>query len=374
MPHVDGPRRARADEFPELLDLVDRCFRKQRGDMAARLPFVYDAERPDRHAIVRHDGEVVAHVAAIPQTLVVGDEVACPGISGVATDPRHRGEGHMSKLLEFWLDELDVPLLELGGDRVRYGRFGWENGGREIHYRITTRSLSTASPDVPLQVYEGTDEQVARLRTLHASEPYRVKRRDALRRKVYKRADVETLLSTGEAPAYLCVNRTGSEPLVREFGGSAHGVEGLLAAAFDRLGLDAVTVPSPPRHELAPTLRRLSSSWRQTPLRKLNIRSLVGTLSGFAAQMTRSLADSRVAPDSVVLGVADTDEQARVHYDGETVSVEATTDAPDVALSRRELTLFLFGGPDQAPEHREHHPLLNACCPLTFYIWSSERV
>lgn len=89
MARVDGPRRARPDEFPEVLELVDRCFRKQPGDMAARLPFVYDPDRPERHAVVREDGDLVVHVAVIPQTLVVGDEVSCPGISGIATDTRY---------------------------------------------------------------------------------------------------------------------------------------------------------------------------------------------------------------------------------------------------------------------------------------------
>lgn len=374
MAHIDGPRRARPAEFPEVLELVDRCFRKQPGDMAARLPFVYDADHPERHAVIRKDGEIVAHVAAIPQTLLVGDAVSCPGVSGVATDPRHRGEGHMATLLAYWLDELDAPLLQLGGDRVRYGRFGWENGGRETQYRITSRSLPDSTARVPVTRYEGTDEQIARLRTLHRNAPYRVKRGESQWRRIYDRADTETLLATGDEAAYLCIGRTSAEPRVSEFGGSARGLEGLLRVAFERFGLEAVTVPSPPRHRLSPTLRRLSSSWQQTPLRKLNIRDLTGTLDGFSEQMADSLRTSAVSSGSVVLDVADAEMRTRLHSDGTTVEVEPTSEAPDVTLSRRDLTLLLFGGPDQSSELRERHPLLEVVCPLTFYIWASERV
>jgi predicted acetyltransferase len=150
MSDADSPRLACDDEFSEILELCDRCFRKERGGMAARVPFAYDPDCPEHHAVIRQDGRVVAHAAAVPQTLAVGgSEVACPGIGGIATDPRYRGNGHMSALLEFWLDELDAPLVELGGDRQRYGHFGWENGGREFRYRISHRSLPDSTPDVP---------------------------------------------------------------------------------------------------------------------------------------------------------------------------------------------------------------------------------
>lgn len=375
MADIDGPRRARPDEFPELLDLIDRCFRQRRGGMADRLPFVYNAGHPERHAIVRQDGEVVAHAAAIPQTFAVGGgEVACAGIGGVATDPRYRGNGHMSALLEFWLEECDDPLFELGGDRVRYGRYGWENGGQEFRYRITSRTLPDSLPDLEVSAYDGSDEQLAFLRGLHAEEPYRVKRSPSQSARVYDRTDTETLLTTGPDPAYLSVDRTSSDATVREFGGSARGIEGVLGKAFDRLALDAVTVFTPPGHELNPTFRQASAGWQQTPFRKLNIRDLEGALSGFAPQMARRLGDRGVSPTSVTLGIAGDDDPVRIQYDGERVTVERTDDEPTVSLDRRELVLLLFSYREHLSDLRDRHPLLDAVCPLTYYIWPAERV
>lgn len=375
MSDADGPRLARADEFPDLLELCDRCFRQERGGMAARVPFAYDADRPERHAIVRQDGRVVAHAAAVPQTLVVGGgEVACPGIGGVATDPRYRGNGYMTALLEFWLDELDAPLVELGGDRQRYGRFGWENGGREFRYRLTPRSLPESTLDVGVRTYDGDDAHLDTLRELHAAEPYRAKRSRERSAKVYGRRGTETLLVAGDDPAYLCFDRKSSEATVREFGGTAPGVEGLLGVVFDRFAPDAISVRTPPRHRLNPTFRRWSSYWQATPLRKLNVRDLSGTLSGFTAQMERRLADAGVEDGAITLGIVGERERARVRYDGETVTVERTDAEPTVAMDRRELVHLLFGFPDQMHEVRERHPLLRTVCPLTYYIWCSELV
>ncbi|MCL7417570.1 MAG: GNAT family N-acetyltransferase, partial [Halalkalicoccus sp.] len=114
------PRLLRSDEFDELTALLDRCFAYERGGMAARFPFVYDPERPERHAVVEVDGEIVSHAACIPESLLVGAgaTVDCCGIGGVATAKPHRGDGYMSALLEFWLDRIDaddVSLTELGG-------------------------------------------------------------------------------------------------------------------------------------------------------------------------------------------------------------------------------------------------------------------
>lgn len=375
MSDADGPRLASADEFPDLLELCDRCFRQERGGMAARLPFAYDPDHPEHHAIVRQDGQVVAHAAAVPQTLVVGGgEIPCPGIGGVATDPQYRGNGYMTALLEFWLDELDAPLVELGGDRQRYGRFGWENGGREFRYRLTPRSFPDSTSDVPVRTYDGEDAQLDTLRELHAAEPYRVKRNRERSAKVYERRGTETLLATGDDPGYLCFDRTRNESTIREFGGTARTVEGLLSAVFDRFEPDTITVRTPPRHQLNPSLRRWSSYWQVTPLRKLNVRDLPGTLFGFTAQMERRLADASVEDETITLGISDDNDRARLRYDGETVTVERTDAEPTVSMDRRELVHLLFGFPDQMHEIRQRHPILDAVCPLTYYIWCNELV
>jgi hypothetical protein len=367
---TNGPRLVRPEEFPEVLGLVDRCFSREQGGMAARLPFCYDETHPEHHAVVRQDDTIVAHVGAIPQTLVVnGGTIDCRGISGVATDPRYRGNEHMSDLLEFWLDRIDEPLMDLGGDRQRYGHFGWENAGRDVSYRVTERSLST-SPDVSVHHYDGDTTDLDTLCDLHAEEPYRLLRSRKTSRQVYGRRGVETLLTTGEQPAYLSFTRETRDPQVVEFGGSSEGSMGLISYVFRWLNASSLTVVAPPSHQLNSVLRNNSVSWQVKPMRMLNIRDLPTLLSEFEAELARRWEAYGQGVGDFTLGIAGDEDAVRFHY-GDDFTVERTGATPDLALGRREMTHLLFGFP--ACEIRSD-PVLNTVMPLEYYIWSSERV
>lgn len=370
MATTDGPRLVHPEEFSELLELVDRCFSREQGGMEARLPFCYDAAHPEHHAVVCRDGAIVAHVGAIPQTLAVnGERIGCRGISGVATDPRYRDNGHMSDLLEFWFDRIDEPLIDLGGDRQRYGHFGWENAGREIKYRVTERSL-TASPAVSVHRYNGDSADLDTLCDLHAAESYRVVRTRKTSRQVYDRRGVETLFTTGERPAYLSFDRETRDPRIVEFGGSSDDIAGLLAHVFQWYDASSLTIMAPPNHRLTPTLRDSSVSWRVVSTRMLNIRDLPALLSGFEAELTRRWTTNEHGTGDLTLGITGDEDAVRIHY-GDDFMVERTDATPDIALDCREMAHLLFGFP--ACEDRSD-PVLNAVLPLDYYIWPSERV
>jgi predicted N-acetyltransferase YhbS len=370
MATTDGPRLVHPEEFSAVLELVDRCFAREQGGMAARLPFCYDETHPERHAVVCQDGAIVAHAGAIPQTLAVnGGKIGCRGISGVATDPRYRDNGHMSDLLEFWLDRIDEPLMDLGGDRQRYGHFGWENAGREVKYRVTERSLSL-SPDVSIHRYNEDAADLDTLCNLHAEESYRRIRSRETSRQVYGRRGIETLLTTGEQPAYLSFNRETRDPQVVEFGGSAEGIIDLISYIFRWFNASSLTVMAPPSHRLTPILRNSSVSWQVTPMRMLNVLDLPTLLSGFEAELARRWEAYGQGGGDFTLGITSDEDAVRFHY-GDDFTVERTDATPDLALDRREMTHLLFGFP--ACETRSD-PILDAVMPLEYYIWPSERV
>lgn len=377
MTTTDGPRLASTAEMDGVFTLLDRCFRFDRGGMRARRPFAYDPDRPERHAVVVEDGDVVAHAAAVPQTLVAGPaEIDCPGIAGVATHPRHRGEGHMSALLEFWLDRLDdaaTPLVELGGDRQRYGRFGFENGGREFRYRVTDRSLpATSATDVRTLADDGVLDVV---REIHGAERHRVRRDRETAHAVLDRRGAETLATDDKSPAYLCVTRDRSEPAVVEFGGDADGVAALLGHVFEAYGVSSLTVHAPPNHPLDRLFRRVSAGWKTTLLRKLNVRKLPALLEAFEPQLAeRWQRDGDDREGTVTLAIEGGDA-VRIAYDDADLRVERAPEAAaDVTLDRRAMTHFLFGFPDHRISERDRDPVLSATLPLAYYVWASERV
>lgn len=374
MVDIEGPRLARPDEFPPMMELVDRCFHCERGGMAARLPFVYDEKYPEHHAVILRDGRIVAHAAAIPQMLAVGDgTVDCRGIGGVATDRRYRGEGYMGDLIRFWLDQVDVPLLELGGDRQRYGHFGWENGGREFRYRVTERSLPGTTPSVSVQRYNDHSDVLDTLHEIHEEDPYRVDRDHETSAQVFGSRGSETLFAGGDESGYLIFDREDSDAYVTEFGGTARGVKGLLGTVFDRFDVDALTVLTPPRHRLNSVLKQVSASWKCTVLRKLNVRDLPSLLNGFESQMARRWTRRETGRGELTFGIDGDPDAVRLRY-GDKFAVERTTDDPEISFDRREMTQFLFGCPDQMFNQREAHPVLDIVFPLKYYIWTSERV
>ncbi|MFU8868945.1 GNAT family N-acetyltransferase [Natronococcus sp.] len=382
MTDAESPRLATEDDFPEMTALLDRYFAYERYGMAARLPFCYDSERSDRHAVIETDGEIVSHIAAVPQTLVVGgDTVECWGIGGVATDKRYRGDGYMSQLLEFWFDRMDdagVPLSELSGNRQRYNHFGYENAGAELRYTISERSFAGTPEAVAdaVAVYEGGDDRLEVLRELHGREPYRVRRDRKRSRITFGQRGLETLVYEGaDGPAYLSLTRESRSRTIEEFGGSERGVETLLGHVLAMYDLNDLTARVHPRHPLDEVFHRHSRFWQQRPHRKLNVRDLPALLEAFESQLERRWLDrGRTERGDVTLALEDSDAAVRLSYGPDRVTVERVTGEPDVALDRLSMTALLFGFHDRQREVRRRDPFLEAMLPLQFYIWPTEHV
>lgn len=395
-PAIDGPRLARPDEFRETMALTERCFGFDPGGLEARMPHCFDDEHPERHAIVKADGEVVSHVVCVPAELRAGDaRVDCHGIAGVATAPSHRGNGYMHQLLEFWLDRLDdrgVPLAELEGDRVRYGRYGWENAGREARYRITERSFEAGrnergagAADATRRFRRGTDIEL--IREVHETERYRVSRDRRRYERLLEQTDLETLVYDAAQPAYVCYR--GDDPAsVFEFGGSRDGVAALLERVLDTA--DEVAVYTHPSHPLTALFRDVAAGWKYHPHRKLNILDLPATLEAYLPLLeerwSKTVDVFGTVTGEVTLGMIDSpnratddvaDDQAQsvtVAYDPSSVHVERTDREPDITLERQGAVDLLFGPQDARRALERTDPFLDAVLPLEYYFWQTETI
>ncbi|SIR74788.1 Sterol carrier protein domain-containing protein [Haladaptatus litoreus] len=381
MTDIDGPRFATTEEFPEMMELLDRYFSYEQGGMAARLPYSYDCSRIDNHAIIRVDGQIISHVGAFPQTLVIGDEkIECWGFGGVATHRRHRGNGYMSQLLEFWFDRMEeqgVPLAELSGNRQRYSHFGWEAAGREFQYKIHDRSFSGTDLDPDrIATYTGSDEQLTFLRGLHSEEIYRVKRSLEESCTVFGQRGLETLLYMhDDDAAYVSLSRESRSRTISEFGGSERGIETLLAYIFGSYDINNLKVVTPPRHPLNTTFRRHSRVWSLNNHRNVKICDLEATLDRFSGQMERRWKTFDVEGDgTLTLGIQDTDDAVRISYSQNHVETNAVTDEPELQLTRQDMVALLFGFHDRQRELKDRYPFLAAVMPLEFFIWKTEQV
>ncbi|UTF52465.1 GNAT family N-acetyltransferase [Natronosalvus rutilus] len=393
MTDANGPRLVTPEEFSEMMGLLDRYFAYERGGMQASLPFAYDPDHSDHHAIIVEDDRIVSHIGAVPQILstgVDGETVECWGIGGVATDRRYRGNGYMSELLEFWFDRMadeELPLSDLSGNRQRYAHFGYENVGTEYQYKLTERSFDGDATASEAVVGYEADAHLETLHEIHEAEPYRVVRDLDETRTVLGQRDLETFVYGGNGngdggndntngPAYVSLTRTSRSRTIEEFGGSERGLETLLSHVLALLDLNELTARVPPRHPLEPIVSRHSRFWTARPHRKFRINDLQAVLEAFEGQLEeRWLESGRSDEGSVELAFAG-EQSVRIGYGPDGVSVEPGSDGlePDVECERTTMSSLLFGMHDRCAHLRVGDPLLETALPLRFFVWASEHV
>ena len=141
--------RLTSADFDEAMDFMNMVFSMSGGptDFAALLPKLY---RPDDRLMrdnlaIRRNGRLRAVVGSYAMQLQVG-QVVLPvrGIGGVSTHPTERKSGLMRRLMLAALAEMDeehCALSILGGQRQRYGYYGYEQSGRTLSISVNKSNL-----------------------------------------------------------------------------------------------------------------------------------------------------------------------------------------------------------------------------------------
>ena len=116
------------------------CFGLDRGVLEKRWCHVWgghlqqpSADYMQNFFLYRRDGCIWGMLAVVPMVLEWDDEkIDTGGISAAATHPQYRKKGVMSELLthaDSMMQTRGDIISVLGGDRQRYGHFGWEHIG-----------------------------------------------------------------------------------------------------------------------------------------------------------------------------------------------------------------------------------------------------
>ena len=133
-------RTARAEEFPELLKMLNVVFfteddPAEKRDFLRLLPKLYkDQYKPwDNNYCAFENGKPVAAVGMYVDAMeIAGQPLALGGIGNVAVDPSTRGKGYMKLTMDMAMDAMKArgcAIAALGGDRHRYRYWGFDNGG-----------------------------------------------------------------------------------------------------------------------------------------------------------------------------------------------------------------------------------------------------
>lgn len=144
-------RQAKKDEYKGIVSLADKVFK---NDFEKLLPKTFFPEN-NIHEITKvaenDNGELIAEVCVLPQQLTVfGKKLTTNYLGTVSVDEKHRGEGHMIKLMNICLDEMKgkYDLSVLGGRRQRYEYFGYTYGGEQWEYVVNIHNINHALKDI----------------------------------------------------------------------------------------------------------------------------------------------------------------------------------------------------------------------------------
>ncbi len=183
-------RRLKKEDYEELLLMLNESFAAVRNrpvDFLRGQPkmWVKDDEHMVRHLGLFEDGRLCSVVGIYPLPLRVGDKLLHFATTGnVATLPGYAGRGYFTKLFSMAMEEAEregYDALRLGGQKQRYGRFGFEDIGVLYQALFSEKNRAVFPPesytDVTFERLERESyDALAYVRALTAKFPCYVER------------------------------------------------------------------------------------------------------------------------------------------------------------------------------------------------------
>ena len=338
--------KARKQDFAELMDLMHRAFSAggvEHDRFEELYPDLYQptSESMSCNYLIRTEGKIASVAGVFPLAVRIGDtRLSIAGVGGVCTDPRHRGKGGMTALMNRVVEHIRGDGFALGwltSERDRYARFGWEKAGSEtvvqfLKPRPQDRALHWKVADLnPVR-----DSLDAVLAARDALEVKGLCDDETLRLKLRRKHMQVWQASLGSAFAYVVVNRKFQ--WLAEWGGDPEGIRALLNHVMTQVPLLNIAIPR--RRDRYASLWQSVAQQYGKAVENLAVFDLLGVLKAykpyFAEAWPRSQAVHLVATDGektlMSAGITDGKPQAR-----------APRGAFTVRLPQLRMVSFLFG-------------------------------
>lgn len=146
----------------DIVEFADYVFSQahEPHDFQSLLPKLYKEGKDTQkfHYLVKEDGKIRAMLGAFPMKMQIGEEVVkFAGIGTVSVHPKSRGKGYMKKLLQWAIKDMQqdgMVFSVLGGQRQRYGYFGYEPSGTAYRFTLTKTNIRHAYMDLDMCHYQ----------------------------------------------------------------------------------------------------------------------------------------------------------------------------------------------------------------------------
>lgn len=182
--------RGTPEMYDDMMDFLNYvfCFNGNESDFKKLLPKLYKVSNNPCHSnyVVTEDGKLKAAIGAYDDVLLVdGEEIKCRGIGNVAVHPYSRSKGYMIDCMNMAIENMikdGVDISLLGGQRQRYGYFGFEQACPEYGIRVTRANIRHNFRNVPVDPIEIRDvtandtELLDKIEELQETRPMRTVR------------------------------------------------------------------------------------------------------------------------------------------------------------------------------------------------------
>ncbi len=376
--------RLDADDFEEALDFINLVFSAyEPHDFERLLPKLYRPtdEAMARHLAVKRDGKIRAIVGVYPIELHIGDAVfRTAGVGAVSVHPRDRGRGYMHQLMAAAVAQMREESYEiswLGGQRQRYGYFGYEVCGSVFEFSVSKANVrhSYRSPsELTLEkVTSADDERIPAVVRWHDLQPVRCSRHADT---FYDVAtswyhDLFTALDAERRAAGYVV-ADSSTGMVFEAAGESEAATRALVPAWvrqrnrDSVRFETAPVPSP----LVDELGRIAEGYRIRPSGNWQIFDWERVLGALLALRART---TGLASGEIIVGIEGYGH-LRLAASAEGTACERTEAAAAVEMSAAIAMRTLFGPHPPWTAGAISGSVLDGWCPLPLYLPRQDEV
>lgn len=344
--------RAPQEDYRQLLELLDNVFflddEEPKRDFLSLLPKLYKEKYdPCRcNFIVKEDGSIKSAVGLYPSTCVAaGQEIRIGGIGNVAVARNARNRGYMIESMNMAVkaaieDSADISML--GGDRQRYGYFGFEPMGVEYSFEISKRNLRHAgllgveNVCEALKVGEGDTGLIGRMQALIKRYPYYSVRPEAMYIDIMSSwsSTPYAVVERGEFKGYFVIGRQGGINELMPVNNEEWYK--LIICAMELTGKESFELHVPTFNTaLAETLASVCGSMSVRHSEAMNVYNYENVIRGFLGVKAQAeeLSDGRLV--LLIHGIR-CDEQLEISVNNSRVRVEKTTKKPEMELEHHE--------------------------------------
>lgn len=343
--------RGNHDQYDEYMDLINHVF-SDNNDRYFQdlLPKLYKPELdPAYNAFVAiEDGKMIAGIGDFPcEMKICGKTVKGAGIGNVAVHREHRKRGLMIKLLNDALDDMvenGVDISFLGGMRQRYNYFSYDLGGATYSFHVRSKNIRYIYGDESTLKYiiedteldRNDDESLDAIAALLASRPYyHVRARNNLFDIMCTWNSVPHVLKCeGKFVGYYIMHGSITEINVIEDDYFADAVRAIISKNGEK---DFHIAPFQPAY--IKVLEPLADGYSVQSNALYTVLCFKRVIDAFLTLKTTyaNLVDGKL---NVLIHGRGGDEQLSITVKDNKVSVEDTTEAPDVELTHLQAMSF----------------------------------